>query len=100
MKLFNKKLHTIFLWFIRYIILWHSNRVKRFRKLLNFYFMDKMEVKGNWNEWKGKLKQAHGDLTDDDLEYNEGKDDEFWGNLQKKTGKAKDDLVTWLRGLG
>jgi uncharacterized protein YjbJ (UPF0337 family) len=69
-------------------------------KLLNFYFMDKMEVKGNWNEWKGKLKQAHGDLTDDDLEYNEGKDDEFWGNLQKKTGKAKDDLIKWLRGLG
>jgi len=62
--------------------------------------MDKMEIKGNWNEWKGKLKQAHGDLTDDDLEYNEGKDDEFWGNLQKKTGKAKDDLIKWLRGLG
>jgi uncharacterized protein YjbJ (UPF0337 family) len=62
--------------------------------------MDKMEVKGNWNEWKGKLKQAHGDLTDDDLEYQEGKDDEFWGNLQKKTGKAKDDLIKWLRGLG
>jgi uncharacterized protein YjbJ (UPF0337 family) len=69
-------------------------------KQLNLYVMDKMEVKGNWNEWKGKLKQAHGDLTDDDLEYNEGKDDEFWGNLQKKTGKAKDDLIKWLRGLG
>ena len=69
-------------------------------KHLNLYVMDKMEVKGNWNEWKGKLKQAHGDLTDDDLEYNEGKDDEFWGNLQKKTGKAKDDLIKWLRGLG
>ena len=62
--------------------------------------MDKMEIKGNWNEWKGKLKQAHGDLTDNDLEYNEGKDDEFWGNLQKKTGKAKDDLVKWLKDLG
>jgi uncharacterized protein YjbJ (UPF0337 family) len=69
-------------------------------KQLNLYIMDKMEVKGNWNEWKGKLKQAHGDLTDDDLEYQEGKDDEFWGNLQKKTGKAKDDLIKWLRGLG
>jgi uncharacterized protein YjbJ (UPF0337 family) len=62
--------------------------------------MDKLEVKGKWNEWKGKLKQAHGDLTDDDLEYNEGKDDEFWGNLQQKTGKAKDDLIKWLRDLG
>jgi len=74
--------------------------LKMHYKHLNLYFMDKMEVKGNWNEWKGKLKQAHGDLTDDDLEYQEGKDDEFWGNLQKKTGKAKDDLIKWLRGLG
>ena len=62
--------------------------------------MDKMEVKGNWNEWKGKLKQEYGDLTDDDLMYEEGKDDEMWGRIQKKTGKAKDDLVNWLRGLG
>lgn len=73
---------------------------KMYYKHLNLLIMDKMEVKGNWNEWKGKLKQAHGDLTDDDLEYNEGKDDEFWGNLQKKTGKAKDDLIRWLKGLG
>ena len=62
--------------------------------------MDKMEIKGKWNEWKGKLKQAHGDLTDDDLEYDEGKDEEFWGNLQQKTGKAKDDLIKWLRDAG
>jgi len=62
--------------------------------------MDKMEVKGNWNEWKGKLKQEYGYLTDDDLVYEEGKDDEFWGRIQKKTGKAKDDLINWLRGLG
>ena len=73
---------------------------KMYYKHLNFSIMDKMEIKGNWNEWKGKLKQAHGDLTDNDLEYDEGKDDEFWGNLQKKTGKAKDDLVKWLKGLG
>jgi len=81
-------------------MLWHDNSLSSVLQTFKFYFMDKMEVKGNWNEWKGKLKQAHGDLTDDDLEYNEGKDDEFWGNLQKKTGKAKDDLIKWLRGLG
>ena len=62
--------------------------------------MDKMEIKGKWNEWKGKLKQAHADLTDDDLKYEEGKDDEMWGKIQSKTGKAKDELVTWLKGLG
>jgi uncharacterized protein YjbJ (UPF0337 family) len=62
--------------------------------------MDKMELKGNWNEWKGKLKQQYGQLTDDDLKYEEGKDDEVWGKIQKKTGKTKDDLVKWLKGLG
>jgi len=62
--------------------------------------MDKMEVKGNYNEWKGKLKQEYGDLTDDDLVYEDGKDDEWWGRIQKKTGKAKDDLVKWLKDLG
>ncbi len=67
---------------------------------LKLFVMDKMEVKGNWNEWKGKLKQEYGDLTDDDLAYEDGKDDEWWGKIQQKTGKAKDDLVQWLRGLG
>ena len=46
--------------------------------------MDRLEIKGNWNELKGKIKQAHGDLTDDDLRYEEGKDDELLGRLQKK----------------
>jgi uncharacterized protein YjbJ (UPF0337 family) len=62
--------------------------------------MDKMEVKGKWNEWKGKLKQKYADLTDDDLKYEEGKEDELFGRLQNKTGQAKDSLVKWLKGLG
>ena len=62
--------------------------------------MDKLEFKGDYHEFKGKLKQAHGDLTDDDLEYEEGKDDEFFGRLQKKLGKTKDEVVHWLRSLG
>ena len=60
----------------------------------------KLKLKGDWNQTKGKIKQAYGDLSDDDLKYEEGKDDEFWGRVQKKTGKAKDDLVKWLRDLG
>src|SRR6186997_3406566 len=70
--------------------------------LLTFkkYIMDKVEVKGQINQWKGKLKQKYAQLTDDDLKYEEGKDDEFWGRVQKKTGKAKDDLIKWLRDLG
>lgn len=61
--------------------------------------MDRLEIKGNWNELKGKIKQAYGDLTDDDLAYKEGQDDELLGRLQKKTGKTRDDLVHWINSL-
>ena len=47
------------------------------------------EIKGNWNEFKGKLKQKFADLTDDDLLYEEGKEDEMWGKLQQKLGKTE-----------
>ncbi len=59
----------------------------------------KLKLKGDWNETKGKIKQAYGDLTDDDLKYEEGKDDELVGRLQKKTGKAKDDVIKWIENL-
>ncbi len=62
--------------------------------------MDNLEMKGRWNELKGKAKQAHGDLTDDDVRWEEGKDDEFFGRLQTKLGKTKDEVVDWIRGLG
>lgn len=71
-----------------------------FTPLLKITTMDKMEFKGKWNEWKGRLKQEHADLTDDDLEYEEGKDDEMWGRVQQKVGKSKDELISWLRSLG
>ncbi|SMC68648.1 CsbD family protein [Pedobacter africanus] len=61
--------------------------------------MDKLEIKGAWNELKGKIKQAYADLTDDDLKYEEGKDDEMLGKLQQKTGKTRDELVKWINGL-
>ncbi len=56
-----------------------------------------MQWKGHWNETKGKLKQAYGSLTDDDLIYQEGKEDELYGRLQKKLGKTRaeiDDLLS------
>jgi uncharacterized protein YjbJ (UPF0337 family) len=61
--------------------------------------MDKLQIKGGWNEMKGKIKQAYGDLTDDDLAYEEGKDDEMLGKLQQKTGKSRDELVKWINSL-
>ena len=82
---------------------WHSFLSIYNRSILlniKMYIMDKMELKGNWNIWKGKLKKQYAELTDDDLKYEEGKEDELWGRLQKKTGKAKDDLVKWLKSLG
>ncbi len=59
--------------------------------------MDNLIVKGTWNTVKGKLKQAYGNLTDDDLKYEEGKDDELLGRLQQRTGKTKDDLRKWFK---
>jgi uncharacterized protein YjbJ (UPF0337 family) len=53
-------------------------------------FMNKLQIKGSWNELKGKLKQQYGNLTDDDLVFAEGKEDELFGRLQKKLGKSKD----------
>lgn len=61
--------------------------------------MDRLEIKGSWNELKGKIKQAYGDLTDDDLAYEEGQEDELYGRLQSKTGKTRDEVIKWLRGL-
>lgn len=52
------------------------------------------EIKGNWNELKGKLKEKYAELTDDDLLYEEGKDDEFWGKLQQKLGKTKKEIMS------
>lgn len=54
--------------------------------------MSNWKIKGNWNEMKGKLKQEYGRLTDDDLQYTEGKEDELVGRLQQKLGKTKDEV--------
>jgi uncharacterized protein YjbJ (UPF0337 family) len=54
--------------------------------------MNKLKIKGTWNEVKGKLKQQYGYLTDDDLAFSEGKEDELLGRLQKKLGKTKDEV--------
>lgn len=61
--------------------------------------MSNLKIKGTWNELKGKIKQAYGDITDDDLIHEEGKDDETLGKLQQKTGKTRDELVKWLNSL-
>ena len=59
----------------------------------------KMKLKGNWNELKGKMKQKYASLTDDDLMYDEGKDDELLGRIQKKIGQSKDEVIKWIESL-
>jgi uncharacterized protein YjbJ (UPF0337 family) len=51
-----------------------------------------LNLKGNWNVVKGKLKQAYGDLTDDDLTYADGKEDELVGRIQKRIGMTASDV--------
>jgi uncharacterized protein YjbJ (UPF0337 family) len=54
--------------------------------------MDKLRFKGSWNEVKGKLKQKYADLTDDDLTYMEGKEDELLGRLQRRLGRSRGEI--------
>jgi uncharacterized protein YjbJ (UPF0337 family) len=61
--------------------------------------MNTTELKGNWDEQKGKLKQKFAALTDDDLLFAEGKKDEMFGKLQIKLGKSKDELHKLISDL-
>ena len=61
--------------------------------------MNTTEIKGNWNELKGKLKQKYATLTDNDLVFAEGKKEEMFGRLQVKLGKTKEELHKILSDL-
>jgi uncharacterized protein YjbJ (UPF0337 family) len=64
-----------------------------------FKVMNKTELKGNWNEQKGKLKKKFGFLTENDLMFEEGKEEEMYGKLQIKLGKTKEELHKMINGL-
>ena len=64
-----------------------------------FVMTTKLQVKGGWNEVKGKLKQKYGQLTDDDLSFADGKEDELLGRLQQRLGKSKEDLRAEIEKL-
>ncbi|CAN5694798.1 hypothetical protein BH11BAC1_BH11BAC1_04850 [soil metagenome] len=61
--------------------------------------MNTTELKGNWDEQKGKLKQKFATLTDNDLLFAEGKKEEMFGKLQIKLGKSKEELHKILMTL-
>lgn len=58
--------------------------------------MKNLSIKGNWNIIKGKLKEAYAQLTDDDLLYVEGKEEELLGRLQKKLGKSQEEIESLI----
>ncbi len=64
-----------------------------------FVTMTKLNFKGSWNELKGKLKQKYAQLTDDDLAFAEGKEDELLGRLQQRLGRSKEDLRREIESL-
>ena len=59
-------------------------------------YMKTLEIKGNWNIVKGKLKQKWAKLTDDDLRFVEGKEEELVGRIQKRTGQTREQVETAL----
>ena len=59
--------------------------------------MNKLELKGDWNITKGKLKQRWAKLTDDDLQYVEGKSEELLGRIQKRTGETREAVEKALK---
>ncbi|MEZ5042104.1 MAG: CsbD family protein [Saprospiraceae bacterium] len=50
------------------------------------------QVKGKWKQIQGKLKEQYGQLTDDDLTYQEGQEEQLLGILQEKLGKTKSEV--------
>jgi uncharacterized protein YjbJ (UPF0337 family) len=61
--------------------------------------MSKLQIKGTWLEIKGKLKQKYAMLTDDDLAFMEGKEEEMLGRLQKRLGRTKDQIRKEIAAL-
>ncbi|MDQ3290538.1 MAG: CsbD family protein [Bacteroidota bacterium] len=65
----------------------------------NSFDGQELRIRGDWEEVKGKLRQQYGDLTDDDLEYAEGKQEEWFGKLSQKVGHTVDDIKAWFKSL-
>lgn len=61
--------------------------------------MNKSIFSGSWEILKGKLKQKYANLTDDDLKYVEGREDETLGRIEKKLGKSRQEVERLIKGL-
>lgn len=61
--------------------------------------MNTLQLKGAWGELKGKLKQKYATLTDDDLVFVEGKEEELYGRLQQRLGKTKEEILKEIESI-
>lgn len=61
--------------------------------------MNDLNIKGNWNQIKGKLQQKFGNLTNDDLMFIEGKENELLGRLQNRLGKKKEEVIDEIKSV-
>lgn len=61
--------------------------------------MNTLEIKGDWNIAKGKLKQKWAHLTDDDLQYAAGQEQELFGRLQRRTGETREAIEKVLKAI-
>jgi len=59
--------------------------------------MNTLTIKGDWHITKGKLKQKWAQLTEDDLQFVEGKEEELLGRIQKRTGQTREAIEKVLR---
>jgi len=59
--------------------------------------MDALEIKGDWNIIRGKLKQRWAKLKDDDLQFAEGKLEELVGRIQQRTGESREAIEQAVR---
>ena len=62
--------------------------------------MNKLEIKGDWNIAKGKIKQKWAKLTDDDLQFVAGKEEELLGRIQKRTGETREAVEKAITDCG
>lgn len=59
----------------------------------------KLKITGDWNTLKAKLKKQHPELTNDDLAYTVGKEDELVTRLEKRLGETKENVIEMIENL-
>lgn len=69
------------------------------KESLEKFNLNDLQLKGKWEQIKGKIKQSYAQFTDDDLKYVEGKEQELFGLIIEKTGKTKKEVYDWIKSL-